>query len=59
MMNPDEMARRSAAYRQGIGVPRDLAVARRWARLAAGAGHAGAMNDLGQMFEVGKVLWPR
>jgi TPR repeat protein len=53
LSNPDEMARLSAAYRQGNGVPRDLAVALLWARRAAEAGHAGAMNDLGQMLEAG------
>jgi TPR repeat protein len=47
------MARLSTAYRQGNGVPRDLALARRWAQKAAEAGHIGAMNDLGQMSEAG------
>jgi hypothetical protein len=50
---PEQMARQSAAYRQGNGVPRDLVLARRWAQMAAEAGHAGAMNDLGQMMEAG------
>ncbi len=51
--DPAQMARLSTAYRQGDGVPRDLVLARRWAQRAADAGHAGAMNDLGQMLEVG------
>lgn len=50
---PDKMARLSAAYRQGDGVHRDPVLARRWAQRAAEAGHAGAMNDLGQMLEAG------
>jgi TPR repeat protein len=52
-VDPGQMARLSAAYRQGDGVPRDLTLARRWARMAAEAGHAGAMNDLGQMLDEG------
>jgi TPR repeat protein len=52
-VGPEEMARLSTAYRQGNGVPRDLALARQWAQRASEAGHAGAMNDLGQMFEAG------
>ncbi len=52
-LGPGQMARLSAAYRQGNGVPRDLTLARRWAQRAAEAGHAGAMNDLGQMLEAG------
>jgi len=51
--DPAQMARMSTAYRQGDGVPRDLVLARQWARRAAVAGHAGAMNDLGQIFEAG------
>lgn len=51
--DPDQMARLSTAYRQGDGVPHDLALARQWAQRASEAGHAGAMNDLGQMFEAG------
>jgi TPR repeat protein len=51
--SPDQMARLSTAYRQGEGVPRDLALARQWAQRASEAGHAGAMNDLGQMLEAG------
>jgi TPR repeat protein len=52
-VGPEQMARLSTAYRQGNGVPRDLALARRWAQKAAEAGHIGAMNDLGQMSEAG------
>ena len=52
-VGPEQMARLSAAYRQGDGVPRDLVLARQWAQRAAEAGHAGAMNDLGQMIEMG------
>ena len=52
-LGPEQMARLSAAYRQGDGVPRNLVLARQWAQRAAEAGHAGAMNDLGQMFEAG------
>jgi len=51
--NGIEMARLSAAYRHGDGVPRDPVLARWWAQRAAEAGHAGAMNDLGQMLEDG------
>lgn len=51
--SPEQMARLASAYRQGDGVPRDLTLARRWAQRAATAGHAGAMNDLGQMLEAG------
>jgi TPR repeat protein len=52
-VGPDQMARLSTAYRQGNGVPRDLALARQWAQRASEAGHVGAMNDLGQMIEAG------
>lgn len=52
-VDPGQMARLSAAYRQGDGVPRDLVLARQWAQRASEAGHAGAMNDLGQMMEMG------
>lgn len=50
---PEEMARLSRAYREGEGVPEDPILARLWARRAAEAGHAGAMNDLSQMLEAG------
>ena len=52
-VGPEQMARLSTAYRQGDGVPRDPALARQWAQRASEAGHAGAMNDLGQMMEMG------
>ncbi|MFQ5624199.1 MAG: tetratricopeptide repeat protein [Paracoccaceae bacterium] len=51
--DPEQMARLSAAYRQGRGVAQDDGLAFEWARRAAEAGHVGAMNDLGQMYEIG------
>ncbi len=47
------MARLSDSYRRGSGVPRNPQLAFYWAKKAAGAGHVGAMNDLGQMYETG------
>jgi hypothetical protein len=52
-VDPEQMARLSAAYRQGDGVPRDLVLALHWAQRAAVEGHTGAMNDVGQMLETG------
>lgn len=54
---PEEMARLSRAYREGDGVPEDPILARLWAQRAAEAGHAGAMNDFGQMLEAGLGGW--
>lgn len=53
LSTPEGMAEMARAYRTGDGVPQDDLVARRWAGLAARAGHVGAMNDFGQMLEQG------
>jgi TPR repeat protein len=53
--DPSEMARLSAAYRLGVGVEANRETALLWARRAAAAGHAGAMNDLAYMYETGFV----
>ncbi len=53
LSTPEGMAQMARAYRIGDGVPQDDLVARRWAGLAARAGHVGAMNDFAQMLEQG------
>ncbi|WP_051388509.1 tetratricopeptide repeat protein [Hyphomicrobium nitrativorans] len=42
----------------GADVPRDLAAAYRWFRLAAGAGHADAFNMMGRCYELGWSVEP-
>jgi len=54
LFSPAGMAQMSRAYRLGLHVPRDDALARHWARRAALAGgHAGVMNDYAQYLEQG------
>jgi hypothetical protein len=43
-----------AAYRWGVGVPRDLTEAVRWIRLAADNGYAPAERTLGNLYEKGE-----
>ena len=47
------MAKMSTAYRLGQNMPQDDALARYWAKRAAEAGHAGAMNNFAQFLENG------
>ncbi len=53
LFSPAGMAQMSRAYRLGLDVPQDDTLARQWAKRAALAGHAGAMNDYAQYLEQG------
>lgn len=51
--NPNAMNNLGLMYANGLGVPRDDAVAVKWYGRAAGIGHIDAINNLGGMYEMG------
>lgn len=51
--NPNAMNNLGLMYANGLGVPRDDAVAVKWYGQAAALGHIGAINNLGGMYEMG------
>ncbi len=53
LADPEDMLRLSRAFRTGDDIEKNNDLAMTWARRAAAAGHAGAMNDLGYMYEIG------
>jgi uncharacterized protein len=51
--NPNAMNNLGLMYANGLGVPRDDAIAVKWYGQAAAVGHIDAINNLGGMYEMG------